>query len=80
MYCFCNRLLEAAKNESVVRSQDVFTLVQYVSRNPNGKTMAWDWVTLNWDYLVNRLVHLTVERKSAFPLRITLVYMMSCLF
>uniref|UniRef100_A0A672S8P2 Aminopeptidase n=1 Tax=Sinocyclocheilus grahami TaxID=75366 RepID=A0A672S8P2_SINGR len=49
-----HRLLEAAKNESIVRSQDVFTLVQYVSRNPLGKTMAWDWVTLNWDYLVNR--------------------------
>ncbi|XP_051946265.1 LOW QUALITY PROTEIN: aminopeptidase A-like [Xyrauchen texanus] len=48
------RLLEAAKNESIVRSQDVFTLVQYVSRNKYGKTMAWDWVTLNWDYLVNR--------------------------
>ncbi|XP_041810106.1 glutamyl aminopeptidase [Chelmon rostratus] len=48
------KLLEAAKNESVVRSQDVFTLVRYVSYNPLGQSMAWDWTTLNWDYLVNR--------------------------
>lgn len=51
-----NRLLEAAKNESVVRSQDLFTLVRYVSYNPVGQSMAWDWTTLNWDYLVNRSV------------------------
>ncbi|XP_072314030.1 glutamyl aminopeptidase [Eucyclogobius newberryi] len=48
------RLLEATKNESVVRSQDLFTVVRYVSLNPLGQSMAWDWTTLNWDYLVNR--------------------------
>ncbi|KAJ7991052.1 hypothetical protein DPEC_G00293240 [Dallia pectoralis] len=49
-----NNLLEASKDESIVRSQDLFSLVRYVSLNHYGKTMAWDWVTLNWDYLVNR--------------------------
>lgn len=48
------RLLEALKDESVVRSQDLFTVVRYVSNNPLGQNMAWDWTTLNWDYLVNR--------------------------
>ncbi|XP_020775323.2 glutamyl aminopeptidase [Boleophthalmus pectinirostris] len=48
------RLLEASKDESVVRSQDLFTLVRYVSYNPLGQSMAWDWTTLNWDYLVDR--------------------------
>lgn len=48
------RLLEASKDESVVRSQDLFTVVRYVSYNPLGQNMAWDWTTLNWDYLVNR--------------------------
>lgn len=48
------RLLEATKNESIIRSQDVFTLIRYVSLNKYGESMAWDWVTLNWDYLVNR--------------------------
>lgn len=51
-----NRLLEATKDESVVRSQDLFTVVRYVSYNPLGQSMAWDWTTLNWDYLVNRSV------------------------
>uniref|UniRef100_A0A8C9TIG8 Aminopeptidase n=1 Tax=Scleropages formosus TaxID=113540 RepID=A0A8C9TIG8_SCLFO len=49
-----NRLLEAAKDEQVVRSQDVFTLIRYVSANKFGKNMAWIWVTLNWEYLVSR--------------------------
>eukprot|EP00064_Thunnus_orientalis_P012145 superscaffoldBa00001824_g12179 len=49
-----NRLLEATKDENVVRSQDLFTVVRYVSLNPLGQSMAWDWTTLNWDYLVNR--------------------------
>lgn len=51
-----NRLLEATKDENVVRSQDLFTVVRYVSLNPLGQSMAWDWTTLNWDYLVNRSV------------------------
>ncbi|XP_074548534.1 glutamyl aminopeptidase [Halichoeres trimaculatus] len=48
------KLLEVSKDETVVRSQDLFTLVRYVSLNPLGQSMAWDWTTLNWDYLVNR--------------------------
>ncbi|RXN06779.1 glutamyl aminopeptidase [Labeo rohita] len=68
-----NRLLEAAKNDSIVRSQDVFTLVQYVSRNPHGKTMAWDWLTLNWDYLVNRYT-INDRNLGRLPSRITSTY------
>uniref|UniRef100_A0A8C5E7B4 Aminopeptidase n=1 Tax=Gouania willdenowi TaxID=441366 RepID=A0A8C5E7B4_GOUWI len=49
-----SKLLEATKDESVFRSQDVFTVVRYVSYNPLGQSMAWDWTTLNWDYLVQR--------------------------
>ncbi|XP_034715058.1 glutamyl aminopeptidase [Etheostoma cragini] len=48
------KLLEATKDETVVRSQDLFTVVRYVSTNPLGQEMAWDWTTLNWDFLVNR--------------------------
>ncbi|XP_024134397.1 glutamyl aminopeptidase isoform X1 [Oryzias melastigma] len=48
------QLLEATKDEAVVRSQDLFTVVRYVSYNPLGLSMAWDWTTLNWDYLVKR--------------------------
>uniref|UniRef100_A0A4W6BL56 Aminopeptidase n=1 Tax=Lates calcarifer TaxID=8187 RepID=A0A4W6BL56_LATCA len=39
---------------NIIRSQDLFTVVRYVSYNPLGQTIAWDWTTLNWDYLVNR--------------------------
>lgn len=56
MFNLSQRLLEATKDENVVRSQDLFTIVRYVSYNPLGQSMAWDWTTLNWDYLVNRLV------------------------
>ncbi|XP_067241856.1 glutamyl aminopeptidase [Chanodichthys erythropterus] len=68
-----HRLLEAAKNESIIRSQDVFTLVQYVSRNAYGKTMAWDWMTLNWDYLVNRYT-INDRNLGRLPSRITSTY------
>ncbi|KAM9842326.1 glutamyl aminopeptidase [Aulostomus maculatus] len=49
-----HRLLEATKDEAVIRSQDLFTVVRYVSYNPLGQNMAWDWTTLNWNYLVQR--------------------------
>lgn len=55
------RLLEATKDENVVRSQDLFTVVRYVSHNPLGQSMAWDWTTLNWDYLVKRLVQPSLQ-------------------
>ena len=47
-------MLESSKDEAIIRSQDLFTVVRYVAANNYGKTMAWDWTTLNWDYLVNR--------------------------
>ncbi|XP_048858596.1 glutamyl aminopeptidase-like isoform X2 [Brienomyrus brachyistius] len=67
------RLLEAAKNESIIRSQDVFTLIRYVSLNRYGSTMAWTWTTLNWEYLVNRF---TINSRSLGLLvaRITATY------
>ncbi|RXM30224.1 Glutamyl aminopeptidase [Acipenser ruthenus] len=49
-----DRFLKSIKNESIVKSQDVFTIVKYISYNAYGNTMAWDWTRLNWEYLVNR--------------------------
>lgn len=67
------KLLEATKDESIVRSQDLFTVVRYVSYNPLGQSMAWDWTTLNWDYLVNRY---TIDDRNLGRLlsRITTTY------
>lgn len=71
---FYDRLLEASKDEAIVRSQDLFTLVRYVSLNKYGESMAWDWVTLNWDYLVKRWVcHNSMVRDLSLKLQIKLV-------
>uniref|UniRef100_A0A3B5LRQ9 ERAP1-like C-terminal domain-containing protein n=1 Tax=Xiphophorus couchianus TaxID=32473 RepID=A0A3B5LRQ9_9TELE len=66
-------LLEATKDETVVKSQDLFTVVRYVSYNPVGRTMAWDWTTLNWDYLVNRYT-INDRNLGRLPNRITTTY------
>uniref|UniRef100_UPI00398F0FD5 glutamyl aminopeptidase isoform X2 n=1 Tax=Pristiophorus japonicus TaxID=55135 RepID=UPI00398F0FD5 len=49
-----HRFLQYLKNESLIKSQDVFTVLQYISYSKCGKTMAWDWIRLNWEYLVER--------------------------
>ncbi|XP_067847108.1 glutamyl aminopeptidase [Heptranchias perlo] len=49
-----DRFLKYLKNESLIKSQDVFTIIRYISYNKYGKTMAWDWTRLNWEYLVGR--------------------------
>ncbi|NXS90821.1 AMPE aminopeptidase, partial [Jacana jacana] len=49
-----DRYLKYIYNTSLIKSQDVFTVLRYISYNTYGKTMAWDWVRLNWQYLVDR--------------------------
>ncbi|MED6247807.1 hypothetical protein ATANTOWER_017393 [Ataeniobius toweri] len=68
-----NNLLEATKDENVVRSQDLFTVVRYVAYNPLGQKMAWDWTTLNWDYLVSRYT-INDRNLGRLPGRITTTY------
>ncbi|XP_076074224.1 glutamyl aminopeptidase-like [Mytilus galloprovincialis] len=48
------RYLEYAKDESKVKAQDFFNVITYISRNPIGRSLAWDWVRSNWEYLVQR--------------------------
>ncbi|XP_064416907.1 glutamyl aminopeptidase isoform X1 [Latimeria chalumnae] len=49
-----DRFLKTLKNSSLIKSQDVFTVLRYISYNKYGKIMAWDWSRLNWEYLANR--------------------------
>ncbi|NXX16101.1 AMPE aminopeptidase, partial [Podargus strigoides] len=49
-----DRYLTYVYNTSLIKSQDVFTVLRYISYNVYGKTMAWDWIRLNWEYLVDR--------------------------
>lgn len=48
------RYLEMLKDPDIIKTQDVFTVIRYISYNSYGKTMAWNWIQLNWDYLVDR--------------------------
>ncbi|XP_012369141.1 glutamyl aminopeptidase [Octodon degus] len=48
------RYLDLLKDPNVIKSQDVFTVIRYISYNSYGKNMAWTWIQLNWDYLINR--------------------------
>ncbi|WP_411016281.1 ERAP1-like C-terminal domain-containing protein, partial [Salmonella sp. s51884] len=38
----------------MIRTQDFFSVVTYISDNPVGNPLVWDWVRKNWDYLVER--------------------------
>ncbi|NXN98278.1 AMPE aminopeptidase, partial [Rhinopomastus cyanomelas] len=49
-----DRYLSYIYDSSLIKSQDVFTVLRYISYNTYGKTMAWDWIRLNWEYLVDR--------------------------
>lgn len=48
------RYLDYAKDETKVRSQDFFRVITYISRNPVGRGLVWDWIRSNWEYLVGR--------------------------
>ncbi|NWY00844.1 AMPE aminopeptidase, partial [Nothoprocta ornata] len=49
-----DRYLKYIYDTNLIKSQDVFTVLRYISYNSYGKTMAWDWIRLNWEYLVGR--------------------------
>ncbi|NXC10799.1 AMPE aminopeptidase, partial [Orthonyx spaldingii] len=49
-----DRYLKYIYNTNLIKSQDVFTVLRYISYNTYGKTMAWDWIRLNWQYLIDR--------------------------
>ncbi|XP_003929505.1 glutamyl aminopeptidase [Saimiri boliviensis] len=49
-----SRYLDLLKDTNLIKTQDVFTVIRYISYNSYGKNMAWNWIQLNWDYLVDR--------------------------
>ncbi|XP_050744759.1 glutamyl aminopeptidase isoform X1 [Drosophila biarmipes] len=48
------RYINWAWDESNVRRQDYFTLLGYISTNPVGQSLVWDYVRENWEKLVER--------------------------
>ncbi len=49
-----SHMLDLARDETNVRSQDYFTLLNYMSLNKVGEPIVWDFVRNNWEYLVTR--------------------------
>ncbi|XP_066980516.1 glutamyl aminopeptidase-like [Macrobrachium rosenbergii] len=48
------RWMMLAKNESVVRGQDYFTVLNNIASNPWSTHIVWSFVKANWPYLVDR--------------------------
>ena len=65
-------LLQLAKDETIIRSQDYFTLLNYLSWNRVGVPVVWDFVRTEWPYLVDRFT--TVKFLYEIRLTITVVF------
>lgn len=48
------RYLNYAKDESLIRSQDFFSVLGYIASNPVGSAIVWDFYRDQWLYLVSR--------------------------
>ena len=48
------QFIQMAKDISIVREQDYFTLLTYISYNRIGEPLVWDFVRSEWEYLVDR--------------------------
>jgi glutamyl aminopeptidase len=49
-----DRLLQYSMDESMIRSQDFFTTIDYIAGNHDANEYLWDWVQLNYEALVAR--------------------------
>lgn len=47
-------LLESSRNVSLIRTQNFPLLISYVSANPTGQALTWNFIRSNWEELVNR--------------------------
>lgn len=43
------RYLLGAIGSELIRNQDAVTVIHYVSKNPIGRDIAWNFITQNWD-------------------------------
>ncbi|XP_056420529.1 glutamyl aminopeptidase [Hyla sarda] len=50
-----DRFLKTIYDTNLIKSQDALNVVYYISAYSKlGKQLAWDWVRINWDFLVKR--------------------------
>ncbi len=45
------RLLNNLKDSSIIRHQDTFRWMIYLVRNKYGRTLTWQWIRDNWDWI-----------------------------
>ena len=43
-----------AKDISIVREQDYFSMLSYTANNHVGEPLVWDFYRAEWEYLVDR--------------------------
>nr|XP_022306251.1 aminopeptidase N-like isoform X1 [Crassostrea virginica] len=58
-----SRYLQYTKISSEIRKQDATNVIVYISGNAVGRSLAWDFVRSNWDYLLKEYG----ESSFAFP-------------
>ncbi|XP_073991593.1 glutamyl aminopeptidase-like isoform X2 [Rhodnius prolixus] len=68
------KLLELAKNEDLVRSQDYFSVLFHLALIPEGNSIVWDFVRTNWEYLVKRFTLNDRTFGKLLPVTATLFY------
>lgn len=49
-----SRYIEYTEDETMIREQDYFTVLNYIADNPVGNPLVWDYVRENWTKLVDR--------------------------
>ncbi|XP_050959974.1 aminopeptidase N [Labeo rohita] len=45
------RYLGYTLDASMIRKQDATSVIVYIASNPDGQTLAWDFVRMNWPYI-----------------------------
>ena len=45
---------QLGRNETIIREQDYFSMLSYISYNLVGEPIVWDFVRNEWEYLVER--------------------------
>lgn len=50
-YCHKYRYLGYTLDASMIRKQDATSVIVYIASNPDGQTLAWDFVRKNWAYM-----------------------------
>nr|XP_006811271.1 PREDICTED: glutamyl aminopeptidase-like [Saccoglossus kowalevskii] len=48
------RYLDYVWDDNIIRSQDFFTVVNYIANNPVATAVVWDWVRVNWQKMVDK--------------------------